>query len=309
MAIGGVGVGFALLAAVMVFATMSDTASALVVAIAFGFPAALVVVVGRRLGRATDHRDQDGRRAAAHRVSSAEAAVPTSLRPSYETFLGLVASLSDADAREVAELERVPDWRRERDLSNLFEPFLRRMPDETVQGQRSARDRAALERTLFLLGREGVDAARRRARAALRAATPSWPRMRWHSPLHAAALVGVAVVATVVILSLGGILAPPADLAATIIGSAIAAAALLWSYLLPPSARDLRIVIERAAVAHAAGEPLEDDHFAQLADGFYAVLDGRWRRRPRPYGMWTCLFVGMAVLLLLGGIVAVAGPG
>ena len=87
----------------------------------------------------------------------------------------------------------------------------------------------------------------------------------------------------------------------------IAALAALTGYLLPPSRRDLRAVVESAAIAHAAGPSLPEQHFRQLAGGWYAVLDEGWRREPRPYLAWGCLLVSVRLLVLLGAALVASG--
>jgi hypothetical protein len=54
--------------------------------------------------------------------------------------------------------------------------------------------------------------------------------------------------------------------------------AWLADYLLPPSRRDIERLVEQVAVGHAASAGLSDRQFDQLVGGWYAVLEGRWRR-------------------------------
>lgn len=88
-------------------------------------------------------------------------------------------------------------------------------------------------------------------------------------------------------------------------------AVLAWraGYLLPSNERDLRHVVDLAAVAHVAGPSLPDEHVAQLAGGWYAVLEGRWSRGRHPYRMWGCLLIGIAGVILLAVLLEVTGAG
>lgn len=299
--LGVLGVAVALAMALVVFVSMRDPVSAVVVAIVFGFPAALVVALGMALAMARDGGNRVTIITAAAPLPSTRFVLLDTARPTFEAFLHLVATASDADLREAAELERVPDWRRDRDPALLIERF-RGSWAPTAADRRGSRERRALRRAQSVLGHAGMEAARGRARDAIDARSPSWPRMGLHRPLHAAAGAGIGLAAISTVLGLAGFLHPPADRALLLVGSVLAAGAILWGYLLPPSAADLRRVLDRAAVAHAAGDRLEDGHFAELTDGFYAVLEGRWRRGARPYGAWAGLFLTIAVLALMGAV-------
>jgi hypothetical protein len=68
-------------------------------------------------------------------------------------------------------------------------------------------------------------------------------------------------------------------------------------------------VVELAAVAHIAGPDLAEEHFSQLAGGWYAVRERRWSRGHRPYRAWGCFFIGVAAVVILGVVLELTGAG
>ena len=235
------------------------------------------------------------------------------VRHTYGEFADRLTRLTDDEARALGEVTRLPNWRRDRDLGWIIQVVVWR---QLAYVELNAANRHAVEACVAAAGRRAIDEARANAAALLERRDPSWPGSRLHRPLRVVALLGfvagaVAGVAGVIIAS-----AAANDAASIVmIGSwTIAALAALATYLLPPSRADLGAVVSAAAMAHAAGPWLAEEHFRQLAGGWYAVLEDGWRRGPRPYLLWGCLLVtiGLLVLLalaLLASGVQLWGPG
>jgi hypothetical protein len=225
-----------------------------------------------------------------------------------EEFLDRLRWLRTEEARELAEVSRVLDWRNDRDLARLLEI-------EEI-GQASAeRHRRALRAAGSVLGPDGLRATRSRARSALAQADVSWPGIDSGRRLRIVALVTAVLAALVAVLGAAGNpdveitidspVALPAAVAAGLLAVSIGSAII--AYLLPPSRDDLRSVVENAAIAHAAGPGLSRVFFEELAGGWYAVLQGRWRRGPRPYFAWAAL--GLLLLAVLATVVVLAALG
>jgi hypothetical protein len=158
-----------------------------------------------------------------------------------------------------------------------------------------------------IVGPDAVEAAKRQATRTLTGLRLSWPGMRLHRPIRLAMWASLA--ASAVLLFLRPTASDPATLVPLALLLGMAALAWLVTYLLPASEGDLRYVVELAAVAHVAGSSLPEEHFAQLSDGWYAVLEGRWRRGRRPYRAWGCLLTGIVAVVLVGVALEVSGAG
>jgi hypothetical protein len=195
-------------------------------------------------------------------------------RSTFRAFLSQLARLTNEEAREIGEVERVTDWRRDNDSSTLLD-------QEFVGVNWGVRQRHALEAARSGINSPSLNAGRREVKEILARMGKNWPGRRWHRPL--AIVFWVAAIAMFA-LALGSGLGffGPEDEAWTLgltVGAAfVAAGAALGRYLLPPSERDFRTVVDHAAIAHLAGPALDDDDFSQLAGGWYAVFEGRWRR-------------------------------
>jgi hypothetical protein len=295
----------AVLAGVAGFEATNDGAKGLVVLVVFALPALVLIAAGRALER-PPRRLSNARPASEPIEASREGLDDVDRDSSLAGLIAYIARLPDATARELADLERVPDWRRDRDPRLLIESFLRPDQRDTIAGQRAERVAAALRVAKAGAGRAEVARAVLLSRAALAVRAPRWRFMTMHRPLHVVTAVGVVTVVLAFALSVLEVLVSPADLALLVLGAAAAAAGALGAYLLPPSARDLQKVIEQVAAAFAAREYLADEHFRELTDGWFAVLEGRWSRGRRPYRAWLWLAAGVAVLVLLGVLVTLA---
>jgi hypothetical protein len=225
-----------------------------------------------------------------------------------EGFLARLRSLRTEEARELAEVSRVPDWRNDRDLARVLEV-------EEIAQASADRHKRALRAAGDLLGPDRLKTTRSRARSALEQADVSWPGMDSVARLRIVALVTAVLAALVVVIGAGDkgdveiSLDSPVALPAAIAGGllAVSIGSAIIAYLLPPSRSDLRSVVEDAAIAHAAGPGLSADHFEALAGGWYAVLQGRWHRGPRPYFAWVAL--GLLLLGVLATVVLLAALG
>lgn len=241
-------------------------------------------------------------------------------RPSLEGYLIRLRALSSAEGREVAELNRVPDWQRSGDWRMFIPSFGdadAQMGYSEIGAQDHDRTVAALKAAKEGIGRGAVEAARREARRALDAAAPTWRGRALHRPLRFVTWAAAATaVGSSVWTAVKGDLNRPLDVPFAIVfilPVAISIGAWLVTYLLPPSARDLRMVAERAAIGYAAASALSIGQFGQLTGGWEAVLEGRWRRGPRPYMAWGCLALGVAFVVVAFLIVpplheAMVGP-
>lgn len=305
---GIVSVGLGLLAGVTVIAVTGDVLGSLLVGLFLALPGLVAVALGRGVGR--NLPAQMSPDPTPPPMSAQEAASGAhqdlrgrEVRPTFAEFLSQLARLSDQQARELAEIERLLDWRRDHDLTTLVD-------DDSVATLRRSRMEEAIESTRRTLGRDGSEAAQRRATEILAQRRPSWPGMGVHRPLHLVTWAGVAMAAIVLALDLSGVVTSgPAEMWLLVLAVTCAGGGALGSYLAPPSRQDLRSVVGHAAVAHAAGPALEDGHFAELAGGWYAVLEGRWSRGRRPYRVWGCLFASIIALALLGLVLEATGAG
>jgi hypothetical protein len=229
-------------------------------------------------------------------------------RPSLDDFLRQLTGLSSSQGRELAEIPRVPDWRRDRDIRN-FVPTPggsgAMMGYKQIAAEDAARTEAALDDARRIIGQEAVSQARGRAAAALADRHLSWPGMRSHLPAKVV-LFGALAGAALLFLRNPWSAEQP-WFAIFVLLAALAFVAWLVGYLLPPGEGDLRWVVEHAAVAHAAGPDLSGEHFDQLAGGWYAVLEGSWRRGRRPYLLWGCVLSGTLAVVLLGILMEAAG--
>jgi hypothetical protein len=220
-------------------------------------------------------------------------------RPTLQEFLERLSRLTNDQLREVAELTRVLERRRDRELAILLGP-------DYLADEPAARRRAAVDACTQIMGRDGVEDAKRQVGVILAQRRPSWRGMHLHRPLMILAVASVAPAA--VIVAVRPFSSDPTTTLAFAALLSLAVLAGLGTFLLPPSGADLRTVVELTAIAHAAGPSLAVEYFEQLAGGWYAVLDGGWRRR-RPYRAWGCLFVGVIAVILLGVILEVTGAG
>jgi hypothetical protein len=232
------------------------------------------------------------------------------MRPTFDDFMRQVDGLSSEQGRALAEITRVPDWRRDRDIGNLI-PILSGdgagMGYGAIADENAARTASAVEEVRRIVGRDAADVGKQQALEALAGRRLSWPGMRRHRPVRIAmwALLGVA--AAVYVLNRES--SDPLVLGAFFLVLGLAGAAALGGYLLPPDEGDLRDVVEHSALAHIAGPSLAEEHFDQLAGGWYAVLEGRWQRGRRPYFAWGCLLVSIVAIVLLGVVLNVTGAG
>jgi len=234
----------------------------------------------------------------------------TATRPTLDDFLGQVASLSSEQGRALAELARVPDWRRDRDIRSLIPlpgPGGPQMGYKAIAAEDATRSEAAIGEARRIVGNDAVAASRRKAAQALDGLRLSWPGMRLHGPVRV--VMWASLVAAAILLVLDPTESDQGRLVVFVLLLSLAFLAWLAGYLLPPSEGDLRYVVELAAVAHVAGQSLADEHFSQLAGGWYAVLEGRWQRGSRPYRAWGCLLVGVVAVILLGVVLEATGAG
>jgi hypothetical protein len=229
-------------------------------------------------------------------------------RPSFDDFLRELEGLSSSQGRELAEIPRVPDWRRDRDVRNLV-PALGGsgavMGYKRIAAEDAARTEAALDEACRIIGQDAVSQARGRAAATLVGRGLAWPGMRSHLP--AKVVLFGALAAAALLFMRNPWSAEQPWFAIFVLLTALALVAWLVGYLLPPGEGDLRRVVEYAAVAHAAGPDLPQEHFEQLAGGWYAVLEGRWRRGKRPYLLWGCVLSGILAVVLLGILMEATG--
>lgn len=231
-------------------------------------------------------------------------------RPSFDAFIKQLATLSSDEARALAEVARVPDWRRDRDIQN-FVPVLgngAQMGYGQIASDNVDRSNDAVREARRIVGQDAVNAAKQQAARALAEQRLSWRGMRLHRPVRLVMWGCVAAAGVLFVLRPGG----PDDQAALLLFMvlvSLAALSALAGYLLPPDHRDLRSVVELAAVAHIAGPDLAEEHFSQLAGGWYAVREGRWNRGHRPYRAWGCFFIGVAAVVILGVVLELTGAG
>lgn len=225
--------------------------------------------------------------------------------PALEAFLLRLSRLTNQEARQLAELPRVADWRVDAQFQRQS-PIVRWLAaaafPEYADAERSDQRSRALSAAI---GDEGIADARARAGYILDQVRPTWPGMHLQRPLTFIAVGGVAVVPYVVVAVLSGREQTSDGLAVLIVALAAAFTALFAKFLLPPGGRDLRRVVEQTAVAHAARPYLSEDYFNELAGGWYAVLEGRWRRK-RPWLAWGCLLAGLAVVVALFLLIPIA---
>ena len=232
------------------------------------------------------------------------------MRPTFDDFMRQVDSLSSEQGRALAEITRVPDWRRDRDIGNLI-PGLSsagiRMGYGAIAQHDAESTAAAVEEVRRIVGRDAAEVGKRQALEALAGRRLSWPGMRLHRPLRIAMWASLGVAAAVFVPNSKS--SDPVVLGAFFVVLGLAGTAALGGYLLPPDKRDLRDVVEHSALAHIAGPSLAEEHFAQLAGGWYAVLEGRWQRGSRPYVAWGCLLVSVVAIVVLGVVLNVTGAG
>ena len=226
-------------------------------------------------------------------------------RPTFRAFLSQLARLTNEEAREIGEVERVTDWRRDSDWSTLLD-------QEFVGQDWGDRQRRALAAARRCIDAPSLSAGRREARETLARTGTTWPGRRWHRPLAIVFWVAAIAIFALVLGSGIGIFGSgdePWTLGLTVGAVLVAVGAAIGRYLLPPSEGDLRTVVDHAAIAHLAGPALDDDAFSQLAGGWYAVLEGRWRRGKRPYAAWGWLLASALGLVILWLVLEVTGAG
>lgn len=170
-----------------------------------------------------------------------------------------------------------------------------------------ARSNDAVREARRIVSQDAVEAAKQQAARTLAEHRLSWRGMRLHRPVRL--VMWGCLAAAGVLFVLRSTAGDQATVVLFIVLLSLAALSWLAGYLLPPDHRDLRSVVELAAVAHIAGPDLAEEHFSQLAGGWYAVREGRWSRGHRPYRAWGCFFIGLAAVVILGVVLELTGAG